>query len=246
VPMLLVLLGGIVGIPKRTQSPLVIPTSWWVRHRLKGLAMLVLASVLCLWLGWPTLAGTIIVGLSGLAIVANWPWLWRPQRRVMALAHLAAGLAAIGMVGASLWQQSFIAKLAPGSHAVVGQYHLTLQQLREIPLKATKANYSAWQAVVAIRPASAPNSPPLLLTSEKRHYAVEGMVTSEAAINYGLWRDLYMVIGQPDVAAGTLTIKFMVNPLINWIWVAVALATLASWMGAVRGWRQMGRGCNHS
>jgi cytochrome c biogenesis factor len=59
----------------------------------------------------------------------------------MALAHLAAGLAAIGMVGASLWQQSYIVKLAPGANMVVGSYHLTLQQLREIPIGQNGANY---------------------------------------------------------------------------------------------------------
>jgi cytochrome c-type biogenesis protein CcmF len=157
----------------------------------------------------------------------------------MALAHLAAGLAAIGMVGASLWQQSYIVKLAPGKGVVAGSYQLTLQQLREIPIGQNGANYSTWQAVVAIRPAHNPSSHPILLTSEKRHYQVEQMVTSEAAVDYGLWRDLYVVIGQPDIAAGTLTIKFLINPLISWLWAAVVLATLAAWLGAIRSWQSL-------
>lgn len=239
VPLLLLLLGGVVGLPilMRPAPPLGLKRI--SRYRLPALALLVLASVLNLWIGWHWIAGGVIVALGGLAIIQNWAPIWRPQRRVMALAHLAAGLAAIGMVGASLWQQSYIVKLAPGANMVVGSYHLTLQQLREIPIGQNGANYSTWQAVVAIRPAHNPANPPILLTSEKRHYAVEDMVTSEAAIDYGLWRDLYVVIGQPDIAAGTLSIKFMINPLIGWLWAAVVLATLAAWLGAIRSWQSL-------
>lgn len=239
VPLLLLLLGGVVGLPILMRpAPLLAPKRL-SRYRLPALALLVLASVLNLWIGWHWIAGGVIVALGGLAIIQNWAPIWRPQRRVMALAHLAAGLAAIGMVGASLWQQSYIVKLAPGANMVVGSYQLTLQQLREIPIGQNGANYSTWQAVVAIRHAHNPTSPPILLTSEKRHYAVEDMVTSEAAINYGFWRDLYVVVGQPDIAAGTLSIKFMINPLIGWLWAAVVLATLAAWLGAIRSWQSL-------
>ncbi|MCA3249126.1 MAG: heme lyase CcmF/NrfE family subunit [Rhodospirillaceae bacterium] len=239
VPLLLLLLGGVVGLPILMRPAPPLTPKRISRYRLPALALLVLASVLNLWIGWHWIAGGVIVALGLLAIILNWPSIWRPQRRVMALAHLAAGLAAIGMVGASLWQQSYIVKLAPGANMVVGSYHLTLQQLREIPIGQNGANYSTWQAVVAIRPAHNPTSPPILLTSEKRHYAVEDMVTSEAAINYGFWRDLYVVVGQPDIAAGTLSIKFMINPLIGWLWAAVVLATLAAWLGAIRSWQSL-------
>ncbi len=239
VPLLLLLLGGVVGLPHLARTNKSPPSPGLKRYRLPALALLILASVLNLWIGWHWIAGGVIVALGGLAIIQNWAPIWRPQRRVMALAHLAAGLAAIGMVGASLWQQSYIVKLAPGANMVVGSYQLTLQQLREIPIGQNGANYSTWQAVVAIRPAHNPTSPPILLTSEKRHYAVEDMVTSEAAINYGFWRDLYVVVGQPDIAAGTLSIKFMINPLIGWLWAAVVLATLAAWLGAIRSWQSL-------
>lgn len=239
VPLLLLLLGGVVGLPHLARTDKSPTSPGLKRYRWPALALLVLASVLNLWIGWHWIAGGAIVALGGLAIIQNWAPIWRPQRRVMALAHLAAGLAAIGMVGASLWQQSYIVKLAPGKGVVAGSYQLTLQQLREIPIGQNGANYSTWQAVVAIRPAHNPSSHPILLTSEKRHYQVEEMVTSEAAVDYGLWRDLYVVIGQPDIAAGTLTIKFLINPLISWLWAAVVLATLAAWLGAIRSWQSL-------
>ena len=55
------------------------------------------------------------------------------------------------------------------------------------------------------------------LLPEKRFYATTQMVMTEAAIDSGLTRDLYVSLGEalPD---GRWTVKAWVKPYVDWIW----------------------------
>ena len=61
-----------------------------------------------------------------------------------------------------------------------------------------------------------------LLHPEKRIYPVAAMPTTEAAIANGLWRDLYVVIGDPQ-ADGGWAVRTYVKPFANWIWAGAIL-----------------------
>jgi cytochrome c-type biogenesis protein CcmF len=52
---------------------------------------------------------------------------------------------------------------------------------------------------------------------EKRIYAVQRMPMTEAAIDSGLFRDLYVSLGEP-VDAQTWIFRVQHKPLIGWIW----------------------------
>ena len=64
-----------------------------------------------------------------------------------------------------------------------------------------------------------------LLQPEKRVYPVAGMPTTEAAIDYRVFRDVYVVIGDAQ-ANGGHTVRTHVKPLANWIWFGCALMAL--------------------
>ena len=55
------------------------------------------------------------------------------------------------------------------------------------------------------------------LFPEKRFYPVAGMPTTEAAIDYGVWRDLYLVIGDPQDGGGW-AVRSYIKPFANWLW----------------------------
>ncbi|HAV09311.1 MAG TPA: hypothetical protein DCX13_10605, partial [Rhodobacteraceae bacterium] len=48
-------------------------------------------------------------------------------------------------------------------------------------------------------------------------YPVAQMPTTEAAINSGLLRDVYLVIGDPQ-ADGGWAVRTYIKPMANWIW----------------------------
>ena len=60
------------------------------------------------------------------------------------------------------------------------------------------------------------------LHPEKRLYDVQGMATTEAGIDRGLTRDLYVALGDPQ-QGGAWALRTYVKPFANWIWVGALL-----------------------
>ena len=61
-----------------------------------------------------------------------------------------------------------------------------------------------------------------VLRPEKRNYPVAQMPTTEAAIDYRLSRDLYVVLGDQQ-SDNSWTIRTYLKPFTNWIWGGCAL-----------------------
>ena len=56
-----------------------------------------------------------------------------------------------------------------------------------------------------------------VLHPEKRTYRVQTMPMTEAAINTGLFRDLYVSLGEP-VGNGAWSVRIYYKPFVDWIW----------------------------
>jgi len=56
-----------------------------------------------------------------------------------------------------------------------------------------------------------------VLDSEKRQFIVERQATTEAGIDSGFMRDLYVVLGERSEQGGW-TVRLYHNPLVFWIW----------------------------
>ncbi|MBI2847715.1 MAG: heme lyase CcmF/NrfE family subunit, partial [Chloroflexi bacterium] len=72
-----------------------------------------------------------------------------------------------------------------------------------------------------------------LLTPEKYFPYQFDNAVSEVAIRSTLREDLYIILVSPPDADGTTAFKFIVNPLVSWIWIGgvalIAGALLAFW-----------------
>jgi cytochrome c-type biogenesis protein CcmF len=152
---------------------------------------------------------------------------WQRARRLprasyaMTLAHFGVGVLVAGVTASTAWQSEAILVLQPGQSARLAGYSFTLARLddRQGP------NYVLRRAVVDV---TRDGSPVATLTPEKRYYPVEGQPTSEAGIDMGFWRDLYVVLGDPaEGAPGGHTMRIYVNPLVMWIWGGVAIMGVA-------------------
>ena len=60
---------------------------------------------------------------------------------------------------------------------------------------------------------------------EKRIYPVAGMPTTEAALDNGFLRDVYVAVGDPQTNGGW-AIRTYYKPLANWIWGGTILMAL--------------------
>jgi cytochrome c-type biogenesis protein CcmF len=144
----------------------------------------------------------------------------------MALAHIGVGVFVAGVTASSAWQQEAILTMRAGESADLAGYRFTLAGIDErqgpnyVARSATFEVTAAGRAVATLRP-------------EKRFYPVERQPTSEAGIDMGPMRDLYVVLGDPvegegeGALAGRHTVRIYVNPLVMWIWGGVTIMGFA-------------------
>jgi cytochrome c-type biogenesis protein CcmF len=78
------------------------------------------------------------------------------------------------------------------------------------------------------------------LVSEKRNFVGGGQTTTEAGIDAGLWRDLYVALGEPLNDAGQhWAVRLYYRPAVRWLWLgALIMALGGAWAIADRRYRR--------
>jgi cytochrome c-type biogenesis protein CcmF len=127
-----------------------------------------------------------------------------------ALAHAGLGVTILGVSLHMAWSQEDIRVAQLGERFEVGAYSLTLNAVDDVP----GPNYRSLMADVTVL---RDGTEVARLFPEKRFYPVAAMPTTEAAIDNGLFRDVYVVIGDPQDGGG-YAVRTYVKPFSNWIW----------------------------
>jgi len=127
-----------------------------------------------------------------------------------ALAHSGLGITMFAIAGLTAWEMEDIRVAQIGEPFQVGAYTLQLNNVERVQ----GPNYVSTTATVAL---SKGGREIAILHPEKRIYPVAQMPTTEAAIDYRLLRDVYVVIGDPQ-ADGAWAVRTYIKPLANWIW----------------------------
>ncbi len=135
-----------------------------------------------------------------------------------ALAHGGLGVTFIGIALLMAWSVEDIRVARVGEPFAVGGYEVTLDEVHE----AQGPNYTSLTATMTVR---AKGAVVAVLTPEKRTYPVQAMPTTEAAIDNGFWRDLYLVIGDPQDGGG-YAVRSYIKPFASWIWFGCGLMAL--------------------
>lgn len=134
------------------------------------------------------------------------------------LAHAGLGVTIIGIAGLLAWEREDIRVAQIGESWSLGRYEITLDAVRE----AEGPNYLTTIGEMSVR---ADGRQVATLLPEKRFYPVAGMPTTEAGIDGGIWRDLYLVIGDPQDGGGW-AVRSHIKPMAAWIWGGAILMAL--------------------
>ena len=70
-----------------------------------------------------------------------------------------------------------------------------------------------------------------VLHPEKRLYTVQGMPMTEAGIDAGITRDLYVALGEP-LADGAWAVRVHIKPYVRWIWFGGLMMGLGGMLAA--------------
>jgi cytochrome c-type biogenesis protein CcmF len=125
-------------------------------------------------------------------------------------AHTGLGITVFAVAAMTAWVTEDIRVVKVGESFALGPYQVTLAEVHE----EQGPNYTTSMAEMRVTKAGVDV---VTLFPEKRVYPVAAMPTTEAAIDYGLFRDLYLVIGDPQEGGG-YAVRSYIKPFANWLW----------------------------
>ena len=169
----------------------------------------VLAIALALWIGF-SLLRDLLQRLrnrqSKVAGISQQPRAWWG----MVLAHAGIAVVTVGVVLSSVYSVERDLRLAPGDSVEIGPYSFHFQRLRDLD----GPNYHSTRAIFEVRE---DEQVVARLRPEKRTYTASRQSMTEAAIDPGLTRDLYVAMGEP-LEGGAWAIRVYYKPFVRWIW----------------------------
>jgi cytochrome c-type biogenesis protein CcmF len=136
----------------------------------------------------------------------------------MLLAHFGVGVFVIGVTMVRGFEVEKDVRMNIGDTVEASGYSFRLDGLRQVQ----GPNYEATRGTVTV---TRNGNPVTTLYPEKRFYSVQQMPMTEAAIDSGLTRDLYVSLGEP-LQGGAWVMRVYHKPFVDWIWGGAFLMAL--------------------
>ena len=138
----------------------------------------------------------------------------------MQFAHIGIGIFIIGVTLVKGYETERDVRMNVGDTVQAGGYEFTFDGVRDEP----GPNYTASQGRVTI---TKDGQAVTQLYPEKRQYNSSGMPMTNASIQVGLLRDLYVSLGEPiPDSNGAWAVRVYIKPFVDWIWAGCILMAL--------------------
>jgi cytochrome c-type biogenesis protein CcmF len=128
----------------------------------------------------------------------------------MLLAHFGVAVFIVGVTIVKGFETEQDVRMNVGETATIGGYSFRFDGAKEV----SGPNYTAARGTFQV---SHDGQVSTLLYPEKRRYPVQNQTMTEAAIDTGLLRDLYVSLGEP-LDDGAWSVRLYHKPFIDWIW----------------------------
>ncbi|WP_455218224.1 heme lyase CcmF/NrfE family subunit, partial [Kaarinaea lacus] len=128
----------------------------------------------------------------------------------MNTAHLGVGIFIMGVTMVQTYEVEKDVRMEMGDTVTLSGYTFRLDHVLEVE----GPNYTANRGQVLV---TRNGETETVLFPEKRVYRVQTMPMTEAAIDTGLFRDLYVSLGEP-VGRGAWSVRVYYKPFVDWIW----------------------------
>jgi cytochrome c-type biogenesis protein CcmF len=143
----------------------------------------------------------------------------------MWLAHVGVAAFAFGVSMVNTYGIERDVKMELNDTVEVAGYVFTLRSVRD----RQGPNYTAAQGLVEV---TKDGQPVATMRPEKRIYRVQQNPMTEAAIDSGFTRDLYVSLGEPVGNNNAWVVRVYVKPFIDWIWGGCVLMALGGVLAA--------------
>jgi cytochrome c-type biogenesis protein CcmF len=128
----------------------------------------------------------------------------------MMLAHLGVAVVAIGITLVSHYSEERDIRMAVGDTLDLAGYHFEFKGSTHVEGE----NYVAERGALLV---TQNGEEVTTLNPEKRNYNAQRSMMTEAAIDPGLWRDLYVALGEP-LDNGAWAVRIQYKPFVRWLW----------------------------
>jgi len=113
-------------------------------------------------------------------------------------------------------------RMSPGDTVQAGAYQFRFDGVTDAP----GPNYQATRGRFVV---SRDGKEITVLEPEKRMYTVQAMPMTEAAIQPGVLRDLYVSLGEP-VGTAAWAVRIYIKPFVQWIWAGCFLMAFGGFL----------------
>ncbi|MCW9028894.1 MAG: heme lyase CcmF/NrfE family subunit [Kangiella sp.] len=179
--------------------------------------MALLGTILGLWV----IAGTIkYIQLQSAKGKTRWAGMRKISRSYwgMVLAHIGVAVTTLGVVLTSYYSIEKDIRIEMGETVEVEEVSVYFKDFQNIQ----GPNYISSKAIFEV---SSSGDFIAELKPEKRRYNASQMVMTEAAIDPGLFRDVYIAMGEP-LNNGAWAIRVYYKPFVRWIWLGAIFMAL--------------------
>ncbi|MBS7326556.1 MAG: heme lyase CcmF/NrfE family subunit [Thiopseudomonas sp.] len=142
----------------------------------------------------------------------------------MQVGHIGLVICAIGVVLSSHYSIERDLKMNVGDSVELGAYSFRFEGAKH----HEGPNYVSDRGVIRVQKNGREIS---VLYPEKRLYIVQQMPMTEAGIDPGFTRDLYVALGEP-LESGAWAVRLQVKPFVRWIWLGGLLTALGALLSA--------------
>ena len=160
--------------------------------------------------------------------IANFASRWRLIPRAMLgmwLAHLGVAAFAFGVSMVNTHGIERDLKMGVGDTTELAGYVFTYRGVREV----AGPNYTAVRGLLDV---TRNGKPVATMQPEKRVYRVQQNPMTEAAIDAGFTRDLYVSLGEPVDDGSAWVVRVYFKPFVDWIWGGCVLMALGGGIAA--------------
>jgi len=147
----------------------------------------------------------------------------------MHFAHLGVAIFVAGVTLSNSYSVDRELRMEVGQTIALGNYTVRFVGLRDV----SGPNYDATRGRFEVRRAGAAEdaAPIATLSPEKRIYRASGQPMTEAAIDHGFTRDVYLSMGEP-LGGQAWVVRAHVKPFVNWIWIGCLAMALGGFVSA--------------
>ncbi len=143
----------------------------------------------------------------------------------MHIAHLGVAVSIVGVALSSAYSIEKDVRLAVGESMDLGTYVFHFDALETLP----GPNYRTNKASIRVMKG---DDRVAVLHPEKRIYRVQNMPMTEAGIDAGFTRDIYVALGEP-LESGAWAVRLYVKPFVRWIWLGSIFMAIGGLLAAM-------------